>query len=81
VHGSSPDSNHWRRCTDVTGPTGIFWSSSWRIEPEWWRDPPDRLARDYYRVELDTGARLWVGRTGAGQPDQAARWFLHGYLP
>jgi protein ImuB len=52
-----------------------------RIEPEWWRDPPDRLARDYYRVELDTGARLWVGRTGAGPPDQAARWFLHGYLP
>jgi protein ImuB len=52
-----------------------------RLEPEWWRDPPDRLARDYYRVELDTGARLWIGRTGSFQPDEAARWFLHGYLP
>ena len=52
-----------------------------RIEPEWWRDAADRLGRDYYRVELESGARLWVGRTGAMRPDQPTNWFLHGYLP
>ncbi len=50
-----------------------------RIEPEWWRDRPDRLSRDYYRVELDTGVRLWVCRAGPMGPD--ARWVLHGHLP
>ena len=44
-----------------------------RIEPEWWRDRPDRLFRDYYRVELASGARLWVCRSGPG-----ANWWLHG---
>jgi protein ImuB len=52
-----------------------------RIEPEWWCDPTDRRNRDYYRVELDSGARLWVARAGARFSDQPARWFLHGYLP
>lgn len=48
-----------------------------RLEPEWWRDPPGRKARDYYRVELASGARLWVCRVGFGAE---ARWFIHGYL-
>jgi protein ImuB len=48
-----------------------------RLSPEWWRDPPGREARDYYRVELASGARLWVCRVGFGA---AARWYLHGYL-
>lgn len=48
-----------------------------RLEPEWWRDRPDRLGRDYYRVELASGARLWVCRSGFGA---AARWFIHGRL-
>jgi protein ImuB len=46
-----------------------------RCEPEWWRDRPDRLARDYYRLELATGARLWVCRLGFGAE---ARWFVRG---
>jgi protein ImuB len=46
-----------------------------RIEPEWWRDRPGRMARDYYRVELASGARLWVCRLGFGTE---ARWFLRG---
>jgi protein ImuB len=50
-----------------------------RIKPEWWRDRPDRLTRDYYRVELESGARLWVCR--AGPMDRDARWILHGHLP
>ena len=48
-----------------------------RLAPEWWRDRPDRLARDYYRVELANGARLWVCRVGFGA---AARWFIHGRM-
>ncbi len=52
-----------------------------RILPEWWREgarlPP---GRDYYRVQLASGARLWVCRSGApGEPGQ--RWFVHGHLP
>jgi protein ImuB len=48
-----------------------------RLTPEWWRDKPGRLARDYYRVELANGARLWVCRVGFGAE---ARWFVHGRL-
>jgi protein ImuB len=47
-----------------------------RIAPEWWRDRPDRPVRDYYRVELASGARLWVCRAGA--PGEATPWWLHG---
>jgi protein ImuB len=49
-----------------------------RIAPEWWRDRPDRPFRDYYRVELASGARLWVCRSGAAVPGEATRWWLHG---
>jgi protein ImuB len=48
-----------------------------RIEPEWWRDREDRL-RDYYRVELEGGARLWVCRSGLAVPGEATRWWLRG---
>jgi protein ImuB len=43
-----------------------------RIEPEWWRE--ERPSRDYYRVELASGARLWVCRGGAAP----GAWWLHG---
>jgi protein ImuB len=47
-----------------------------RLAPEWWRDPrPDRPFRDYYRVELASGARLWVVRSGF-----TAQWWLHGHF-
>ncbi len=46
-----------------------------RIGPEWWRE--ERPERDYYRVELASGQRLWVCRIGLGAE---ARWFLHGHL-
>lgn len=49
-----------------------------RLEPEWWRARPDLRRRDYYRVELASGVRLWVCRAG---PPEAARWLLHGHLP
>ena len=59
-----------------------------RIEPEWWREAlpakrdrlgqPDQRFRDYYRVELASGARLWVCRSGLAMPDEPVRWWLHG---
>ncbi|MDX1946118.1 MAG: DNA polymerase Y family protein [Pirellulaceae bacterium] len=42
-----------------------------RIETGWWRGRSQR--RDYYRVELSSGRRLWVFR----RLDDG-RWFLHG---
>jgi protein ImuB len=50
-----------------------------RFEPEWWRDRADRKLRDYYRVELASGARLWVCRIGLVEPGEEARWALHGH--
>jgi len=47
-----------------------------RIAPAWWRDAAPS-PRDYYRLEMEDGARLWVCRIGFGP---AARWFLHGHL-
>jgi protein ImuB len=52
-----------------------------RFEPEWWRDRADRKLRDYYRVELASGARLWVCRIGLAGTGAEARWALHGHLP
>jgi protein ImuB len=49
-----------------------------RLEPEWWRAGPQLQRRDYYRVELASGVRLWVYRAG---PPEAPRWLLHGHLP
>lgn len=51
-----------------------------RIEPEWWHDAERRTGRDYYRVQLASGARLWVARIAAMRPDRPPRWFLHGYF-
>jgi protein ImuB len=53
-----------------------------RLAPEWWRRPFEEAggarARDYYRVEDETGARFWLFRAGPHQPDRPARWWLHG---
>jgi protein ImuB len=45
-----------------------------RLEPEWWRAKAEIAPRDYYRVELPSGARLWLYRAGLD-------WRLHGHLP
>ena len=51
-----------------------------RFEPEWWRDKPGRRFRDYYRVELASGARLWVCRVGFAKGGEAAPWYIHGHF-
>ncbi|WP_367180522.1 DNA polymerase Y family protein [uncultured Jannaschia sp.] len=51
-----------------------------RIAPEWWRAKAGTRLRDYYKVEVEEGARYWLYREGiagdgrGGEPD----WFLHG---
>ncbi len=48
-----------------------------RIEPEWWRPQDDAAgARDYFRVEDESGRRFWLYRDG--QPPAGGRWYLHG---
>ena len=42
-----------------------------RIAPEWWRSDHED-ARDYYRVENETGQRFWLYRI-----DETS-WFIHG---
>jgi protein ImuB len=49
-----------------------------RIETAWWRGPTVR--RDYYVVEMATGARYWIfRRLGSGPANRSGgEWFLHG---
>ena len=52
-----------------------------RIGPRWWDvDAGKYLSRDYYRLETETGARLWVYREGLPERGEPMRWFLHGYF-
>lgn len=69
-----------------------------RIADEWWlatdTDSPERLTRDYYRIEVDDGARFWVFRRGlyavpGVRPAEAMNnplnaqgpcWFMHGFF-
>ncbi|MBX3482063.1 DUF6504 family protein [Phenylobacterium sp.] len=56
-----------------------------RIAREWWKqdigDVSVRHVRDYYRVEDTGGGRFWLFRSGLYQPDEPARWWLHGLFP
>ncbi|MEM6608366.1 MAG: DNA polymerase Y family protein [Pseudomonadota bacterium] len=49
-----------------------------RIAPEWWLDDPDWRSgvRDYWRVETQGGARLWLFYAHGGT--MSAGWFSHG---
>lgn len=52
-----------------------------RIYGEWWRrDAEIDAVRDYFRIELETGERLWVFRSGDGENKETGSrdWFLHG---
>ncbi len=51
-----------------------------RIAMEWWRDDRgNKLTRDYFRVESEEGARVWVFREGLfGDEVTNPRWYLQG---
>jgi protein ImuB len=50
-----------------------------RVGPRWW-DPnrTDRLSRDYYRVEVEDGRRLWLCREGLVERGDEVSWFIYG---
>jgi protein ImuB len=51
-----------------------------RIAMEWWRNERgDKLTRDYFRIESQSGARVWLYREGLyGRETERPRWYLHG---
>ena len=52
-----------------------------RIFGEWWQRAGELAAvRDYFRVEIETGERLWVFRRGDGEHEGTGdlKWFVHG---
>ena len=62
-----------------------------RIEGAWWSEQggqfPGNLARDYFRVEDESGLRFWLFRAGLyrdliredlAQGAAAPAWFVHG---
>jgi protein ImuB len=44
-----------------------------RIAPEWWKSQPPKTSRDYFVVQLETGAWMWVFREL-----ETSEWFIHG---
>ncbi|WP_417461621.1 Y-family DNA polymerase [Kordiimonas sp.] len=82
VPEGAPKSFRWRRVdhkvVKAEGPE--------RIACEWWLNPHDNT-RDYYRVEVSSGARFWLFRHGLyGVPgvrpgeSQQPHWYLHGFF-
>lgn len=51
-----------------------------RLTPEWWRDESSwtKGARDYWRVEDESGRRFWLYREGPLRAAVPVQWFLHG---
>jgi protein ImuB len=51
-----------------------------RIAMEWWRDDRgNKLTRDYFRIEDNDGARMWLYREGLyGRETPKSQWYLHG---
>ena len=73
----------WRRITHSV----VRAEGPQRIAPEWWRDlKSHQKTRDYYTIEVKTGARYWVYRDGLygeeegneATSEKSPRWFLHG---
>lgn len=58
-----------------------------RVAPEWWHTPHG-YSRDYYRIEVESGARFWLFRHGlydvpGVRPAEAVvpQWYMHGLFP
>ncbi len=69
----------WRHVTHQVAQT----EGPERIAMEWWRDDRgNKLTRDYFRIESDAGARMWLYREGLYDREverpARPRWYLHG---
>jgi protein ImuB len=66
----APAAMHWRgRVYPLTRAEGPL-----RLEAEWWHGGTLPPARDYHRVQLASGERLWLCHAGG-------RWVVQGDLP
>lgn len=83
VPEGAPRSFRWRRVKH----TVIKAEGPERLTYEWWLQEKG-LTRDYYRVEVEDGARFWLFRHGlygilhvrhteSPQPE----WYMHGFFP
>jgi protein ImuB len=74
VPDGPPQAFRWRRMqhrvTKSEGPE--------RIAMEWWIDGDDAEARDYFRIEDETGHRFWIYRRGLYGQNPDPCWFMHG---
>ncbi len=66
----------WRRQTHKVA----RYAGPERIAPEWWKDRPGTRLRDYFKIEDQTGKRLWLYREGLHEDGRGGdpRWFIHG---
>ncbi len=66
----------WRRQTHIVA----RYAGPERIAPEWWKDRPGTRLRDYFKVEDQTGRRIWLYREGLHADGRGGdpRWFVHG---
>ncbi|HZS52834.1 MAG TPA: DNA polymerase Y family protein [Bryobacteraceae bacterium] len=53
-----------------------------RLAPEWWRaqQPLHWKARDYYRIEDESGCRFWIFKELQIIESSVSRWYLRGQL-
>lgn len=73
VWSVAPDGPPQRiRCDGQEHAVTCAWGPE-RIETGWWRRRA--IGRDYYQVEIETGARWWLYRRL-----RDGRWFLHGWF-
>jgi len=66
----------WRRQTHKVA----RYAGPERVAPEWWTDRPGTRLRDYFKVEDQSGIRLWIYREGLHEDGRGGdpRWFIHG---
>lgn len=66
----------WRRQTHKVA----RYAGPERIAPEWWKDRPGTRLRDYFKIEDQSGKRLWLYREGLHEDGRGGdpRWFVHG---
>lgn len=72
-----PRQIRWRRrnwqVLRATGPE--------RVGPAWWDEAySSDKTRDYFRLELAEGPRIWVYREGLAERGEPMRWYMQGFF-
>ncbi len=52
-----------------------------RIGPAWWDNARSySRSRDYYRLQLEDGPRIWVYREGLAERGDPIKWYMQGFF-